>query len=144
MWRLDASISFSKLKQLTLSVYVVNRELYSLPSCQTWLLIAFWTFTHCQKLYQIEDGAIIFYKLFSRKPHREMSSITAAWKFFSAPSGTADKTPEAHTVMFPHMSGPEHTKIWIMFKKEWEENEKLLALFGYTVGRYRDHRKCYL
>lgn len=108
--RLDASISFSKLKQLTFSVYVVNRELYSLPSCQTWLLIAFWTFTHCQKLYQTEDGAIISYRLFSRKPYREMSSIKAAWNFFSAPQGLLKKHLKCTQLMFLHMSGPEALK----------------------------------
>lgn len=108
--RLDASISFIKLKQLTFSVYAVNRELYSFPSCQTWLLIAFWTFTLCQKLYQTEDGAIIFYRLFSRKPYREMSSIKAAWKFFSAPQGLLKERPKVHTVMFLYISGPEAHK----------------------------------
>lgn len=106
--RLDASISFGK--QLTFFVYAVNREVYSLPSRQTGLLIAFWTFTHCQKLYQTEDGTIIFYRLFSRKPYREMSSIKAAWKFFSAPQGLLKKTPEVHTMMFLRVSDPEALK----------------------------------
>lgn len=91
-------------------------------------------------MYETEDGAIIFYRLFLKKPYREMSPIKAAQKIFSEPQGLLKKTPEGHTVM----SIPEAQRLWIIFKKEKEANKKLLGLFEYTYERHSDHIKCYL